>query len=203
MVTQFIERYIKGTPLWQEAEQAAKAGLQEHREQLVAELEHIRTRLLEGAPARTKRIQDAQAEVAKAIEALTLAQREQSRVHGEVRSEVIRAEQAIGQKELELRQTCPEAVRNFIDSVGAQHDFFRSSSSNWPYKTSEYRQNDELRPGSFPDQEKMNAIQQAYRDARIEAEGLLLSDSPELEGDVEDLRRGLQAKLAQIRGATE
>ena len=202
MVTAFIEKHLRNTKEWQEAEQAARIELQERREQLVAEITPIRAQLSKGAPARGQRIQDAQAEVAKAIEALTLAQREQSHVHGEARSEVLRAEGEIARREQELRATCPEAVRSFIAEVNTQHEFFRSSSSNWPYKELGYSQNNVSRTGSAPDQGKMDAIHGAYRNARIEAEGLFLSDDPNIEGAVEGLRKGLKATLAQIRQET-
>lgn len=205
MVNRLMERF-KGTKalakLEATLEAEANAELQERRSKLVEEITHIRAQLSDGYSNRTQRIQDANAEVAKAMEGLTQAQREQSRIYGEVRSEVIRAEQEISQREPELRRSCPEAVGNFIDEVDAQHHSFRSNRSTWPTKIYKYRQNNDLRAESFPDQEKMTAIHQAYRDARIATESLLVSDG-DIERNVEDLSRGLQVQLAQIRQGTE
>ena len=184
MVTQFVEKFIRNSKEWKEAEQAARDELQGRREQLISEIKAIRENAGEIAPANTERLEKAGEAVKDAIVALKAAQLEHAGVSREIRGATLMAQSQIASKEQELRDNCPVAVGNFIAEVGAQQDSFRSSSSNWPYTEIQYWSNNQLRPASVPDKDRMDLIHQAYRDARIEAEALFLSDSPDIEGDV-------------------
>ena len=203
MVTKIIEHFIKETPAWKEAEQAARAEIQERREQLVAELKDIHSKSEERAASSPPLLAKAAEAVQEAFEALKVAEQERLRISSEVRGAALAAKSEVEARERELRDTCPGVVGELLAEITAAHDSFQSHGWHSLQTQIEFTQNGQIHRASAPDQERIAGVKKIYRDILAQANDLFFSDDPDLNGAVENLRRGLQAKLAQIRQGTE
>jgi hypothetical protein len=192
MVTSFIEHHIKGTKLWKEAEQAARAEVQAERERLVGEIEAIRRTEEANVPLRAEKLAKARSAIQKAERALAEAQRAYQASRAEDHGARSTATTRISQMEQQLRQTAPEAINAFIQETYDLLDHTRATYR--PTKPGRLvNDSGQERVQNFPNQEAFTGRINAIQGAIGEAETLKLSADLDIEHRLGELRRNLEA----------